>query len=176
MFLQTRSGDFLDFRNPDPNTIHIEDIAHALALTCRYNGHTPYPYSVAQHCVLASRMAPPGLELEALLHDAQEAYVGDMPSPLKKMLPGYQVVEDMVERVIRKKYGLPTEFTPAVKEIDTRLLATEAEAFGFKLWVSIQGVEPYPALPIVQLDWAFAKRQFLDRFEELTGTREELSE
>lgn len=173
MFLQTRSGDFLDFRNPDPDTIHIEDIAHALALTCRYNGHTPYPYSVAQHCVLASRMAPPGLELEALMHDAQEAYVGDMPSPLKKMLPGYQVVEDMVEYVIRKKYGLSSGgMSRAVKEIDTRMLATEAAAFKFKLWVSIKNVEPYPALPIVQWDWTFAKRKFLERFEELTGTRE----
>lgn len=176
MFLQTRSGDFLDFRNPDPNTIHIEDIAHALALTCRYNGHTPYPYSVAQHCVLASRVAPPGLELQALMHDAQEAYIGDMPTPLKKLLPGYQMIEFKLEDVIRKKFDLPAEFDPRVKEIDTRMLATEAAAFGFKLWVSIQDVEPYPALPIAQWSWHLAKCKFLDRFEELTGTLEELSE
>jgi hypothetical protein len=175
MFLQTRSGSFLDFRNPDPDTICIEDIAHALALTNRYNGHTPFPYSVAQHSVLASLVAPPGLELQALMHDAQEAYVGDMPSPLKKLLPGYQMIEFKLEDVIRKKFGLPVEFDPRVKEIDMRLLVTEAQAFNFKLWVSVKNVEPYPALPIRPWTWDVAKRKFLERFEFLTGTREELS-
>lgn len=174
MFLQTRSGDPLDFQDPDPNSIHIEDIAHALALTCRYNGHTPFPYSVAQHCVLASYAAPHSLELEALLHDAQEAYVGDMPSPLKKMLPGYQVVEDKLEAVIRKKFGLPEEFSPGVKEVDMRMLVTEARAFGFKLWVPTDGIEPYDEFEILPWSWKETKLHFLARFELLTrllGTR-----
>ena len=173
-YFQTRSGLYIDFDDPDPDTILLEDIAHALSLMNRYAGHTPFPYSVAQHCVLASRMAPPGLELEALMHDAQEAYVVDLPSPLKRLLPGYREVEQRIEAVIRKKFGLPVAFDPRVKEIDTRMLVTEAKVFGLTWWADV-GVEPYPALPIVQLDWYFAKRKFLDRFEFLTKTNLEPS-
>lgn len=166
---QTRSGDYLDFQDPDPDTIHIDDIAHALALVNRYGGHTPYPYSVAQHCVLSSLVAPPGLELQALMHDAQEAYVGDMPSPLKKMLPEYQVIEDRMEAVIRTKFKLPIKFDPRVKEIDMRMLVTEAKEFGLTWW-DIWGVDPYPALAIRPWSWEHAKHKFLVRFEYLTGT------
>lgn len=157
----------MDFQDPDPDVIHIEDIAHALALTNRYAGHTPYPYSVAQHSVLASRVAPPGLELQALIHDAQEAYVGDLPSPLKKMLPGYRAVEDQLQAIIRAKFGLPIKFDPRVKEVDVRMLVTEAKAFGLTWW-NTHGVDPYPVLPIRPWAWEDAKRRFLERFEQLT--------
>lgn len=164
---QTRSGHNINFDAPDPDTILIGDIAHALSLVNRYAGHTPFPYSVAQHCVLASLVAPPGLELQALMHDAQEAYVVDLPSPLKQLLPGYREVERRMEVVIREKFGLPITFDPAVKEVDTRMLVTESKAFGLTWWAKV-GVEPYPALPIRPWSWGHAKGKFLDRFEFLT--------
>ena len=166
-YISTRSGT-VDFLKPDPNSIRIEDIAHALSLINRYGGHTPYPYSVAQHCVLASQVAPAGLELEALLHDAQEAYVGDMPTPLKALLPEYKVIEDRLEAVIRKKFGLPEKFTPALKAVDHRIMITEAASFGFDLWVPTEGVGPYDDLPIESWSWRRARRSFLSRFIELT--------
>ena len=170
-FIETYSGAFLDFLEPDPDAIHIEDIAHALAQTNRYAGHTAYPYSVAQHCVLASLVAPEGLELEALMHDAQEAYVGDMPTPLKALLPMYQEIEDRLEAVIRKKYGLPVEFNPRVKEVDRRLLATEAHALDLTLWVSIANVVPFAQLTIEPWTWQEASAKFLARFTQLTAAR-----
>ena len=169
-YLQTRSGHYINFEDPNPDTIILEDIAHALALMNRFAGHTPFPYSVAQHSVLASLVAPPGLRLEALMHDAQEAYVIDLPSPLKRLLPGYREVEQRVEAVIRKKFELPEVFNPIVKEIDTRMLVTEAKAFGLSWWSSI-GVEPYLELSIRPWSWNHAKGAFLDRYEFLTGTR-----
>jgi hypothetical protein len=166
-YISTRSGT-VDFLNPTPDSILIEDIAHALSLTNRYSGHTPWPYSVAQHCVLASDVAPTGLELEALLHDAQEAYVGDMPTPLKALLPDYKVIEDRLEAVIRAKFGLPEEFTSALKAVDHRLMITEAAEFGFDLWVPTSGMVPYPDLPIEPWHWRTARARFLAQFDRLT--------
>lgn len=166
-YISTRSGT-LDFLTPEADSINIDDIAHALSLVNRYAGHTPWPYSVAQHCVLASYKAPPGLELEALLHDAQEAYVGDMPSPLKALMPQYSVIEDRLEAVIRKKFGLPAKFSPEVKRVDRRLMLTEAREFGFDLWVTTADITPYPMLPIEPWTWTEARDRFLLAFERLT--------
>ncbi len=168
-YISTRSGT-VDFLNPTPDSINIEDIAHALSLVNRYAGHTPYPYSVAQHSVLCSWMAPAGLELEALLHDAQEAYVGDVPSPLKMLLPEYKVIENRLEAIIRAKFGLPVKFTPAVKLVDRRMMLTEARAFDFNLFVNTADIEPYPIeeLTITPWSWLRARESFLARFERLT--------
>jgi len=164
--IQTRSGRMLDFLNPDPDAIDIRDIAHALALTNRYGGHTAQPYSVAQHCVLCSIVAPRGLELQALMHDAQEAYTGDVPKPLKNVLPDYRDVEDRIERVVRKKFGLPKRFDPRVKAVDSRMLVTEAQQLGFLWWPALDA-EPFD-LNVRPWSWGWARRRFLDRFKELT--------
>ncbi len=140
--IQTYSGAMFDFLDPDPDTILIEDIAHSLSLTNRFGGHTAKAYSVAQHCVLCAQMAPVGLRFQALMHDAQEAYVGDVATPLKQLLPDYQALEARVEGVIRDKFGLPREFDPRVKEIDVRMLATEAKHLGFHWWDSLPAA-PY---------------------------------
>lgn len=171
-YIHVYSGQFVDYVNPDPDTICIEDIAHALALVNRYAGHTPFPYSVAQHSVLASQMAPAGLELPLLMHDAHEAYVGDMPTPLKRLMPEYQEIEDRMEAVVQEKFGVLAMAHSGVKKVDTRMLATEARIFNFNLWVSIADVKPYDEGLIQPWSWSRAKREFLERFEYLTGTRE----
>jgi 5'-deoxynucleotidase YfbR-like HD superfamily hydrolase len=111
--------------------ICIEDIAHALSLSCRYGGHTQSFYSVAQHCCLATCIADSlglsnELQMCCLLHDASEAYVTDLPSPLKHMLPEFYTIEDRFHEVIFEKYSLPYPMPAEVKEIDLRLLVTEA--------------------------------------------------
>lgn len=121
----THSGIEFDVCNPDPDLIEIEDIAHALSHICRFTGHTKHFYSVAQHSYLCATLVPPEHALEALLHDAAEAYIGDVSSPLKAQLPGYQVIEANLEQAIRQRFGLPAQKTPWVKEADLQMLAAE---------------------------------------------------
>lgn len=165
--IQTFCGWNVNFADPRPETIDIIDIAHALAQINRYTGHAPFPYSVAQHSVLVSYQAPAHLAFEALMHDAQEAYVGDVSTTLKQLLPDYKAIEDRLERVIRAKYGLPLEMTPEVKEIDSRMLCTEARQLGFVWWKWLEA-EPFPGLRIDPWTWQRASLAFIRRFEELS--------
>jgi len=167
--IQTFTGKFVNFLNPQPNTIDIVDIAHALAMVNRYAGHTPLPYSVAQHSVLCSHQVPEHLAFEALMHDAQEAYVGDVPSTLKQILPDYQVVEWKLEEVIRDKFGLPREMTRAVKEADLGMMAAEVAHFGFT-WGDRIDV-PAAKVRIEAWPWQLARRSFLRRFYDLAPAR-----
>lgn len=123
--IQTYSGYFFNFLNPDPNTINIVDIAHALSNECRFGGHCKWHYSVAQHSVYVSRLCPLELKFAGLMHDAPEHVVKDMMSPLKMLLPDYKKVEKRVTKIIMNKFGLPELVHPAVKVADIRMLATE---------------------------------------------------
>lgn len=120
----TVSGRRFSFANPTPDMVDLGDIAHALSLTARYGGHTPDFYSVAQHSVhVAAHLGKSAdaaaqfsgvsgdwqtLMLLALLHDAAEAYTGDVISPLKNLLPDFQVIEARVEAAICEHFRLPT--------------------------------------------------------------------
>lgn len=153
--------------DPYPEDVVIEDIAHALANTCRFGGHCREFYSVAQHSVLVSRYAPPGMELLGLLHDATEAYVGDMVRPLKSSLPEYREIEDALWPAIARRFYLPTcnprQFT-ALKEVDDRMLLTERRDVLIKtdhVW-SLQG-EPFPDV-VQPLSASEAEFLFLQRF------------
>lgn len=121
----TQCGLEFDLLNPDPDLIEIEDIAHALSHICRFTGHTKHFYSVAQHSYLCATLVPPEHQLETLLHDAAEAYIGDVSSPLKAQLPGYQMIEFKLDQAIRQRFGLPAKKTPWVKEADLQMLAAE---------------------------------------------------
>lgn len=118
--VQTSSGRYIDLLDPKPADILIEDIAHALSNIARFNGHTHQFYSVAQHCVLCSGINPDKLALEKLLHDATEAYVGDMVTPIKNLFPGYRTMEDKIAGVIAQAFGLNQGFhhDPEVKRSD----------------------------------------------------------
>ena len=92
-FLTTTGRQFWP-ASPDPEQIQIEDIAHALSNLCRFGGHTREFYSVAQHSVLVSQNVPDDLRLVGLMHDATEAYCGDMIRPLKNVLPEFKELEN----------------------------------------------------------------------------------
>lgn len=118
--------------DPRPDDFSIEDIAHHLALTCRYGGATRFFYSVAEHSVLVSYHVPPHLALHGLLHDAAEAVVGDTIQPIK-MLPEWEAVrrvEDLNFRAICRRFGLAwgSEIDEVVGEVDRRLVTDEVEA------------------------------------------------
>lgn len=115
---------------PDPAAIKPTVIAHALAHLCRFTGHTIVPYSVAEHCVMVSRLLPPALALQGLLHDASEAFIGDISRPLKNVLeevaPGVvQGIEDHIHVAIAERFGTQFPHDPLVKNADNVALATE---------------------------------------------------
>ena len=123
--VQLRSGNIFDYANIGEMQFDIEDIAHALSNICRFNGHTREFYSVAQHSVLVSSIVPEEHALAALLHDAAEAYCGDVVSPLKQLLPVYQSILNTVEQQLFKSIGLEWPVAACVKEADLTILATE---------------------------------------------------
>lgn len=174
VFLQTYTGVIFNLLDIRPEMVKLIDIAHALARINRFLGHTPYPYSVAQHSVLMSRQVEPELAFEALLHDAHEAYVGDMPSPMKKVCLDYCDLEDAVEAVVREKFGLPGEPHPGVKEADRRMLVTEQRQLCYYPPREHWGVyaEPYD-IGIVRWTPEQAETRFLESFFLLHRARKE---
>ena len=132
-WIQTFTGKAFDIENPQPDQIDIVDIAHALSHLCRYNGHTKWFYSVAQHSVLvaetiAERCSDPFVLRSALLHDAAEAYLGDMVRPLKRipdMRRVYEHYEHLAESVISARFGLLWPWSQEVHDADNAVMLTE---------------------------------------------------
>jgi len=125
-WFQTYSGKMFWPLDPHPEEVDIGDIAHSLALQCRFNGHVKVFYSVAQHSVLVASILPDRFKLWGLMHDAAEAYVGDMVRPLKLHQPDFREAEARVMAVIVAKYGLSPSTEPSeVKQADNVLLMTE---------------------------------------------------
>ncbi|MCL6397246.1 HD family hydrolase [Pectobacterium carotovorum subsp. carotovorum] len=169
-WISTYTGRHFNYQQPSPDDICIEDIAHALSQINRFCGHTCFPYSVAQHSVGASYLVPPEFAFEALMHDAHEAYVTDMMSPLKRLLPDYQQVEADIEVMVRIKFGLPFKMSAAVKHADLVMLATEKEALlhpGAGEWPILNGIEPAQRI-IVPMSAIDARHEFMARFNELS--------
>lgn len=168
-WIQTYSGRRFTPTNPNPNAIVIQDIAHALSMQCRFSGHTKKFYSVAQHSVLVSYICNHEDALWGLMHDATEAYLVDVPRPLKRSgkFDAYLEFEDVMQKAVCKRFGLPEQEPPSVKLADTILLATEARDLMYPLrsdWV--QPVEPLP-FKIDPLGPREAKDLFMKRFFEL---------
>lgn len=128
--ITTYTGKHFDPTKPDEALICIEDIAHALSLLCRGNGHVKTFFSVGQHCILCAKEAiargySSRLSLAALLHDASECYMSDVPRPFKKSLPEYQKQEEALLNIIYQKYlgsGLSAAEEQKLKQIDNDLL------------------------------------------------------
>lgn len=163
---------------PHAADVCIEDVAHTLSNICRFGGHTSRFYSVAQHSVMVSKHVPGPLAIYGLLHDAPEAYVGDMIRPLKEQVPQFAKIEEAVWRAVLQRFDLAHP-TPAlwqyVKDADNKALVTERRDLlprqNSTNWrEDEQGVEPYPdkirALPPYE-----ARVEFMVRWRELTRGR-----
>lgn len=105
-WILTHSGRQFDLTSPTAAMISPVDIAHALSNLCRFNGHTRTHYSVAQHSMLVSSLVPEQHKLVALLHDATEAYIGDMTRPLKAIMPGFRIAEEIIWQAICDRFNL----------------------------------------------------------------------
>lgn len=171
-WIQTHSGRRFCPTNPNPNAIVIQDVAHSLAMQCRFSGHCRKFYSVAQHSVLVSYICDSQDALWGLLHDASEAYLVDVPRPLKRSgkLQGYIEFEAKMQEAVCRRFGLPMKEPPSVKKADQALLATEARDLMSPLHPDWDWpVEPLPFL-IESWDHQKAKDMFMKRFFELTGS------
>lgn len=184
---QTYTGRIIYPLDPRPEDIDIRDVAHALSLQCRFAGHSRFHYSVAQHSVLVMNLlgfapdlgqedetdVPVGtLELTALLHDASETYLIDVPRPLKRSLPEYKVAEVAWERAVAERYALPFPMPKSVKWADEAALAIERDAlFGVQAqpWVDL----PDPPLTMRIIERMYPEEvemKFLEEFFALCNT------
>ena len=160
--ITTYSGKRFDPTNPDPECILIEDIAHALSLICRGNGHVKTFWSVGQHCICCAKEAlARGLSnrmvLACLLHDASECYMSDVPRPFKKELPEYRKQEDALLKLIYSRF-LGSPLTDAeqlqLKEIDDAMLWNDLE--------NLLDVMQFGEIPALHIDLDYTVRPFQD--------------
>lgn len=173
-YIETASGLKYHFLDPQQDEITIQDIALSLSNKCRFSGHTRF-FSVAEHCVTVAYRLPPELRLAGLLHDASEAYLGDIPSPIKAILPDYRRLEVVNEDAIMRKFNIDIHH-PLVKEADRKALYTEAHFLlpsQGKDWSYFQEGE-------WEVEWEYkpacmpplyAYKTFMDAYEEFTDSK-----
>ena len=168
-YITTFTGKHFDPTKPDMDQVDIRDIAHALSLTCRGNGHVKTFFSVAQHCINCALEAEARgysreVILACLIHDASEAYMSDVPRPFKKSLPKYRQAEEKLLEMIYGKFlgrGLLEEEAALVKRIDDDMLyydlkellneVTEGEAPEVKITLSYR-VIPFEVVETFYLE------------------------
>jgi uncharacterized protein len=172
-YFRTFRGKRVHAFAPCPEEIDIDDLAHSLAHQCRFLGHTDSFYSVAQHSVVVSRLVPRPDALWGLLHDASEAYLGDLPEPVKcnPLMAVYREAEDRLLACICGRFGLAPEIPASINLADRIALATEfrdVTTVNDPAWVVEEcGVAPCPTMYIIPWAAAVAEDQFLRRYWEL---------
>ncbi len=161
---------------PVKEEVYITDIAHSLSNICRFNGHSKFFYSIAQHCMAVADMIKqdklsPEMEMYGLLHDASECYISDLLSPVKACIPGYKNIEKNIEDVIYDAIGIPRptpEELKVLKKYDSIALYVEAKHL-MKRYESLSNITIYEKIdyPIEKKDHDEIKKEFLDRFNSL---------
>ena len=169
-WMQTASGGIFWPLDPRPDEILIEDIAASLSKMCRYAGHCTRFYSVAEHSVLVSQYVDDEFALWGLLHDATEAYLVDIPRPIKPYLTNYKDIEYSLMSVIADRFGLKGHIPPEVKRIDNAILVDEQRHIMKPAPKSWDLTEPPIGLTRIE-GWYpdVAEYNFLQRFEYLTN-------
>lgn len=174
--IRTYTGVYMDPFEMKPEQVRILDIAHALSLTTRANGHIDHFYSVAQHCInCALEASARGLssraQRAALLHDASECYLADVPRPVKHRLSGYAEAEEQVTAVIERALGiedLSEDEWRGVKEIDDAMLYYE--------FLALTGAEVFSEAPVIKMQHDFSQRDMTDVRDQFIAIYEELSD
>ena len=166
------SGSLFDYNAPHETDVQIEDIAAPLSKICRFAGHIPNFYSVAQHAVNVSRIVPPEHAFTALMHDTAEAFTNDLPTPLKAAIPAFKELEDRIEAAMAQRFGFEYPLPDAVKLADLQMLAIEKHYIkqDHSHWSVLEGVEWEHLVGEVNLaplsPWN-AMDEFMGRFYEL---------
>ena len=153
--------------DPRPEDIDIRDIAHGLSLICRFNGQCKKFYSVAQHSLYVTDQVPNELKLQALMHDASEAYIADIISPAKKYLTGYAEIENKIMATIGNKFGFNWPMDQKVAEADGRILLNERDWLTNNSEIWNTKYIAYPNLSYVEISSIEAENNFLNKFYSL---------
>lgn len=172
----TASGKYFDYDNPTIRQIDIEDIAIALGNTCRFGGHCRF-YSVAEHCFHCCEIAwsqePENVPFQmlALMHDAAEAYIGDMPKPLKNIMPEFRDLENAIEAVIDARFDLDQSHKDKVKYIDLCMLKAEKRHLFPDDQLTWQGFGELPDIEPDIMCWSpdESAKRFIEAFEATTA-------
>lgn len=169
-WISTYTGGKFYYDDIAASDIDINDIAHALSMIPRFSGHVSAFYSVAQHCVLGARRTMAPFKLEFLLHDASEAYVADVPRPLKEQVQEYCDIEHFIQREIAKRFKVGFPFNSHVHAMDQRMLATEARDLLHPNcdWWKKMPVRPFSET-IEPWEQDVAEQEYLKLFNKLTG-------
>lgn len=169
------SGAMFDYADPGACAVEIGDIAGALSKVCRFAGHLPQFYSVAQHAVNVSRIVPPDHAFTALMHDTAEAFTNDLPTPLKHAFPAFRDLEARIEAAMAARFGFTFPLPEPVAHAGLVMLAVEkANLKGDdSRWAILDEVtipEIFAASVAAELrplPPAEAERLFLERFHEV---------
>lgn len=173
--IETYSGKFLDYLDPQPEQIELVDIARGLAFECRYGRQVTTFYSVAEHALLVCSLVPPELQLAALHHDSEEAYLGDLTKPLKWALDASKIkdIADYIKQAVAEKFGIDYELMndKRVKEADVYALRREAATLKWshgtgEHWGWDEALAPLPGIGLSPTE---AERAFIAKHEELTA-------
>jgi len=178
-YFRAHSGKHVHTLDPAPEEIEIDDIARSLARICRFLGHVDVDfYSVAQHSVLVSQLVPPQDAFWGLLHDASEAYLCDLPRPIKRdrQMSAYRIAEDRMMLAVCRRFGLRFEMPRSVEEADRVLLATEfrdVTSVDDLDWIREEcGAEPLANYFITPWPPHVAEARFKERYTQLWLDRE----
>lgn len=168
-YIETYSGKKIDFFEPRADQIDIADIARGLSRLPRFAGQTKTFYSVALHSVNVAGILPEKYKLQGLMHDAAEAYIGDLPTPFKRNIPEFAELEKRIWTAICERFGIALELAPLVKTADATMLVSERDllkpavtdwgAYEENLRVYVQHRSSEP-------DYGF--KLFLEEFQRLT--------
>jgi hypothetical protein len=179
-WILTFTGKKFDLLDPQVEQICIEDIAHALSNQCRFAGHTKHFYSVAQHSIILAENVVkqneinPALQLRALLHDAAEAYMNDIPAPMKWILgERLKVIEDGIQAKIHEAL-IPklVDGYDRIKKADLQMLALEKINLlpdHAEKWEILEGIQPLEISQPDDIRWSWAnsaaKKKFIDAYK-----------
>jgi hypothetical protein len=175
-WLQTASGGRVSVLNPLQKEINIQDIAGSLAKQCRFNGHCQEFYSVAEHCVRGVKLiqqiwGSDSLDLQKafLLHDASEAYIGDMIKPVKVMDPVFNAIEAKFEKVIQSRFNLNPNLYIQVKLVDQMMLVWEKRDLlpNSEDWPNLPSIEGYDLEKLIPFEWKDAEMLYLNTYNKL---------
>lgn len=170
------SGAMMDYNNPAACDASIHDIAGALSNVCRFSGHLPQFYSVAQHAVNTSHIVDPRYEFDALMHDTAEAFTNDLPTPLKQAFPVFKELEVRIESAMADRFGFAYPLPDPVKQADLEMLGLEKVYVkrDYTDWEILRGVDYERHIGRSRVDlspWTpvVAYNRFLERYAELAG-------
>lgn len=172
-WIETYTGKKIYFLKPNPDDFDIIDIAHSLSMQCRFTGHVESFMSVAEHSVAVSTIVNKENQLAGLLHDASEAYLSDIASPIKQQFPQYYEMEDRLMKSIADKFGFEYPLNEDVKDADATQLKSEAKyllSSGGTDWAALFPTQGRNGKVPLCLAPAHAKALFLRTFEQISGT------